>query len=289
MAKKRVCLDAGHYGLYNEGAVSGYWESKIVWDLTNKLKAELEKYGIEVVLTRTNQAQDKDLFDRGYMSKGCDYFISMHSNASTSSATNYVLAIELAKDDSMNLDEKSHALATKMAQAVSECMKYPYVITTKKADWDRDGNSKMDDEWYGVLQGCKKAGTAGIILEHSFHTNPEVCYWLMIESNRTKLAQAEAKALADLLGVSLKTDKPEDAKYRKSEWTGTYETKIEARCRIGAGVDKKVLVKVPKGTKVQCYGYYNKSKAGNIWYLVDFTYKKKKYTGYMTKLFLKKV
>ena len=35
MKKKRICLDPGHCGTeYNAGVVSGYFESVIVWKLT---------------------------------------------------------------------------------------------------------------------------------------------------------------------------------------------------------------------------------------------------------------
>ena len=48
---KIVCLDAGHYGKYNRSpAVPAYYESVRMWDLHLLLKAELEKYGIEVRL-----------------------------------------------------------------------------------------------------------------------------------------------------------------------------------------------------------------------------------------------
>ena len=77
-----VCLDAGHYGKYNRSpAVSSYYESDMTWKLHNYLKKELESFGIVVVTTRTNQNTDRALYERGAASKGCNLFISVHSNA----------------------------------------------------------------------------------------------------------------------------------------------------------------------------------------------------------------
>ena len=78
----KVCLDAGHYGKYNRSpAVSSYYESDMTWKLHNYLKKELESFGIVVVTTRTNQNTDRALYERGAASKGCNLFISVHSNA----------------------------------------------------------------------------------------------------------------------------------------------------------------------------------------------------------------
>ena len=78
----KVCLDAGHYGKYNRSpAVSSYYESDMIWKLHNYLKKELEAFGIGVVTTRTNQNTDRALYERGAASKGCNLFISVHSNA----------------------------------------------------------------------------------------------------------------------------------------------------------------------------------------------------------------
>ena len=49
--------------------------------LHNYLKKELEAFGIGVVTTRTNQNTDRALYERGAASKGCNLFISLHSNA----------------------------------------------------------------------------------------------------------------------------------------------------------------------------------------------------------------
>ena len=79
----KVCLDAGHYGNYNAGAVKGYYESGRMWRLTELLAKELTDRGIAVIKTRSSQATDLALTSRGRKAKGCDLFLSMHSNAAS--------------------------------------------------------------------------------------------------------------------------------------------------------------------------------------------------------------
>lgn len=75
---KRICLDAGHYGKYNQSpVVKEYYESDMNWKLHIYLKAELENYGFEVITTRKEQAKDLGLYERGYKAKGCDLFLSL--------------------------------------------------------------------------------------------------------------------------------------------------------------------------------------------------------------------
>lgn len=67
-----------------------YYESDMVWELHLKLKSHLELYGFQVITTRKNQATDLALYDRGTAAKGCDLYISLHSNATGSALNNNV-------------------------------------------------------------------------------------------------------------------------------------------------------------------------------------------------------
>ena len=52
----KICLDAGHYGKYNQSPVNkAYWESEMTWKLHLLLKSCLESYGFEVTTTRQEQ------------------------------------------------------------------------------------------------------------------------------------------------------------------------------------------------------------------------------------------
>ena len=191
-----VCLDAGHYGKYNRSpAVPEYYESEMNWKLHLLLKAELEKYGIKVTQTRSNQAKDMELYDRGAASKGCDLFLSIHSNA----AGSYVAESIDYPVVYVQLDGKGDTLGKQIATAIEQLMatKQKGKIATRK------GSSGK--EYYGVLRGAAAVGTMGMIIEHSFHTNTNATKWLMNESNLKKMAQREAELIAQWFDVS-KTD-----------------------------------------------------------------------------------
>ncbi len=189
MAKK-VCLDAGHYGDYNRSpAVKEYYESHMNWKLQGYLKQELERRGIQVITTRTDPQKDLPLVDRGRMSQGCDLFLSLHSNAAGNGVyenTDYVVA-------HVQLDGKGDALGLTLARVVAGAMGTKQAPRIAK----RQGSS---GEYYGVLRGAAQAGTLGIILEHSFHTQTKATRWLLQEENLKTLAREEAEAIAAWLG-----------------------------------------------------------------------------------------
>jgi hypothetical protein len=80
----------------------------------------------------------------------------------------------------------------------------------------------------------------------------------------------------------------ESAKNFDNSLVGKYTvtaTKLNIRC--GAGITKNVLVTIPKGTEVSCYGYYTKA-LGTNWLYVQFIYNNKTYIGYASSKYLSK-
>ncbi len=193
MSKIKVCLDAGHYGKYNQSpVVSKYYESDMAWKLHLRLKKHLEAYGIEVYTTRARQKQDLGLTARGKASKGCDLFLSIHSNAANSESVDYPVAF-------VPINGSADELGEKLAKCVEQAMKNKQsgrIMSRKseKGNWD----------YYSVISGAVAVGVPGIILEHSFHTNTKATKWLLVDSNLDKLAKAEAKIIADYFKVSKK-------------------------------------------------------------------------------------
>ena len=196
----KICLDAGHYGKYNRSpAVKTYYESDMNWKLHLLLKKELESYGIEVITTRADKDKNLDLVDRGKASKGCDLFISIHSNAAgskTNDNVDYPLAI-------VQLDGKGKALGKKLADAVKRTMG----CKQNAEVWTRRGT--YGGEYYGVLWGAANVGTVGMILENSFHTCTKSAKWLSNDANLAKLAKAEAQVIAEHFGIEKTVSKNE--------------------------------------------------------------------------------
>ena len=70
--------------------------------------------------------------------------------------------------------------------------------------------------------------------------------------------------------------------------TGTYKvTATQLNVRHGAGLNKKIMVTIPRGTAVKCYGYYTQY-LGTNWLAIQFTYNGVKYTGFASSKYLKK-
>lgn len=213
-SKPIVCLDAGHYGKYNQSpAVKTYYESEMNWKLHNYLATELESYGIQVKKTRAEQAKDMLLYNRGAASKGCDLFLSIHSNAvgdNVDESVDYVRLYHLVDDKSTAVDDQSKAVAKLLLPAIVDLMqpKQGGHIEQRKSTKDSNGDGVLNDNYYGVLNGARQVGTAGIILEHSFHTNTRMTKWLLEDSNLRKLAKAEAKVLAEYFGMTKVEDTP---------------------------------------------------------------------------------
>lgn len=63
-------------------------------------------------------------------------------------------------------------------------------------------------------------------------------------------------------------------------YKGLYKTSKKTPMRIDAGWNKKLMVEIPSGRKVECYGYFSKYKK-SVWLLCVVTIKGKKYTGFV--------
>ncbi|WP_206458724.1 N-acetylmuramoyl-L-alanine amidase [Anaerovorax sp. IOR16] len=212
MKQIKVCLDAGHYAKVNRSpANKTYYESEAMWKLHLLLKAELEAFGISVITTRPKQDQDLSLWNRGQKAKGCNLFLSLHSNAVANSVNenvDYPVALCYSEDDKIGTDEVSRELGGKLAKVVEATMGTAQKgrIFTKKIDYDRNGNGFLDDEWYGVLHSAKQVGVVGILMEHSFHTQTKATNWLLKDDNLKKLAKAEAATIAEYYGVKTQSE-----------------------------------------------------------------------------------
>ena len=68
---------------------------------------------------------------------------------------------------------------------------------------------------------------------------------------------------------------------------GSYVTTTGLYMRHGAGKNKRAMVLIPEGTKVQNYGYYT-SYNGTKWLYIQVTLNGVQYTGFSCKTYLKK-
>lgn len=195
----RIMLDPGHFGSYYNAStvVKGYYESVMNWKLSNYLKTELEALGVEVGMTKSTLDEDPLLKERGFASQGYDFFLSLHSNASSSAYEDYPMAICYQDLKWTTIDDTSREVGQLLTDTVTEVMgtRQKGIIWGKLGTKDFDGNGVLDDEWYTVLSGARYVRTPGVLMEHSFHTNYNATIWLMNDENLKKLAKREAEVL----------------------------------------------------------------------------------------------
>lgn len=266
MAKK-ICIDAGHYGKYNQSPCNKkYYESDMVWKLHLLQKKYLEAYGFEIILTRESQEKDLSLYNRGAKSKGCDLFISDHSNAVGSGANENIDYPVVY----CSINGKGNALGKKLADCIASVMG-----TKQKGRIEsRQGNN---GDYYGVIRGATAVGTVGMILEHGFHTNTKCTNWLLKDENLDKLAKAEADVIAEYFGMkkinnstnTSSTTNTVNNTNTSNYLTGMYRVNVdELNIRNGAGTSYKVVGAIKdKGTYtiVEMNGTWGKLKSGAGW------------------------
>ena len=215
----KICLDAGHYGKYNQSpAIPEYYESDMNWKLHLMLKKYLEEYGVEVTTTRTNQETDLGLQARGNKSKGCDLFISIHSNAVGSGVNESV--------DYPVVYVPINGTGDELGKKLAECVESVMETNQKGEAKSRKGSGDWD--YYSVIYGAVAVGVTGLIIEHSFHTNTRATQWLLDDSNLDKMAKAEADVIAAHYGLK----KAEETQYLYRVQVGAYSVKANAEAQL---------------------------------------------------------
>lgn len=227
----KIMIDPGHYGYYNPSPVyKSYYESVMNWKLSNYLKAELEALGAHADITKTSLDDNPDLIPRGHMSKGYDFFISIHSNAASYSSIDKPVAICYQDVEWTDIDDTSREIGQLLADKVADVMDtyQEGEIYQRLSVEDRDGNGVWDDEWYGVLCGARYVQTPGVLLEHSFHTNYRATAWLSNDANLQKMAKEEAALLVEYF-TEKKAEEAAAATTVTSETTVTETTTTTVR------------------------------------------------------------
>lgn len=203
-----VVLDPGHYPNYNRGAVGGYFEGDKMFELSVYERDALKSYGIDCILTR-GRDYDMGLYARGQVAvnNGKGYknvvFISNHSNGFNGSAVGVIGIRSLYLPDSEELGQK-------LVNAVVDVMRPVTGVTYSRGVTTKKGNS---GDYYGVIRGSvsgarstaeatKRPVTHSYIIEHGFHDNVKECAFLVNSSNLKKLAEAEARVIAEYFGVA---------------------------------------------------------------------------------------
>lgn len=236
-----ICLDPGHYAgaspLSGEN-LYGYTEGDFTLQIGLKLKQILkEEYGIDSRMTRetgtiqlsgyTNSELDSHHISlRGQYAEGCDFFLSLHTNANEDYANGYPtcnqpvaanktlvivnqpatrsgMALRLAGAVGQRLSEASYRQGLSTSPGFSTAADAADVI-----EWSKSFNDALNTpgavcqrmgetgDYYGVLRGAADVGVPGAIIEHGLHTIAEVRQAAMEGDLADLWAAADASGIA---------------------------------------------------------------------------------------------
>lgn len=193
-SSKLIVVDAGHnfggddgaYG-YHNGVT--YCERDLNMQVAVKLKAKLESYGYEVVMTRNESDREtisvsQSLANRVNLanSLNADLFVSIHHNSAGSTSANGVETYYSSNNKNSNNIAFSKNIATKINNA----------IVSKTGQYNRGAKD-------GNLYVCRNTDMPSVLVEMGFLSNPNEALKCASDSHQDAAASAIAEAIANSL------------------------------------------------------------------------------------------
>ena len=185
--KMKICLDYGHSAQTKgkRSPDSSLMEYEFNRDVGRRLKAILERHGVEVIETVTDDDTDVSLAERCNIANknNVDYFVSIHANAD---GNGYDWTS--VRGWEIHIVGKG-GKAEKLAKAIH---KHSIPILGLKDRGVRISN----------FQVLRDTDMPAVLIEHGFYTNKEECELLKTESFRQKCAEADARGILSYLGIN---------------------------------------------------------------------------------------
>lgn len=190
-----VTIDPGHYEAYNPGVCPNYYEGNTMLQLAQYLGEALTSMGANVKYTRTTNAQNPSLAERGGMAAGSDLFISLHSDASDNANARGVTSFYSVRRP------ETEPFAVDIGTAAANAMGNQF-----RGAVARPSTSVPSQDYLGVLRASVAAGVPNaFLIEHGFHTNMEDCMILSDPAALRRIANAEAEVIGRWLGLTSTT------------------------------------------------------------------------------------
>ena len=190
----KIMLDPGHGQYGNQSPLDKtFYEGTNNYKFALVLKDALLAYeGVEVYMTRNSIADDPSLADRGKMAvtKGCDVFLSIHSNAASATSAYGVEGYYSVKTPN------AYNLLAGLCHAAKDNLPTPKIrrVVTKTSN---------GADYYGVLRNSEGVKYS-MLIEQGFHTNAGELACIRKDEWRKKVAKQQAKVFADFFGLRLK-------------------------------------------------------------------------------------
>ena len=273
-----VGIDPGHGGS-DPGAVGHIKEYVANLNTALACRKYLMANGVGVVMSRmTNINNSLNACCKLFNKKKVDLAVSIHKNAGGGDGFEVFHTIHGGKG--VTLAKNIEAEVLKIGQNSRG-------LKTLKND---DGTNT---DYYGFI---RMTDMPAVILEGCFVDNKKDAKDFDEKKEQQELGYAYARGILKTLGVKdngltgkKKTVATGTADSYKKSLAGTYKATADLHLRNDAGTKHESLVKIPKGTKVQCYGYYSCPSGSKVkWYFIQTTVNKVKYTGFSSSKYLKK-
>ena len=199
---RKVMLDPGHDAGNVNGSPDGtYKEHEFALDMGKRIRAILEKAGVEVTMTREDGGA-VSLDERCRMAnaiKDLDLYVSLHSNAAGeagwSSARGWSAHI-IARGG--NAEKAAKAILARV-QAADVAVRSQSIVVSN----------------YQVL---RETDAPAVLIEHGFHTNQQDVALLQDSQYRQMLAAVEALGILDHLGIPWAEEPGQGAPEKAADW-----------------------------------------------------------------------
>lgn len=228
-----IVLDPGHGGS-DPGAcrtIDGitYCERDLVLKIAFYCKDELEKHGITVYMTRTDNTST--LMDRSERAafaqqKGADVLVSFHLNATGSETTTATGAMIYSPN--YNYNSSIGTAGNNISVKILEQLAGLGLQNNGVAIWNSDDTYYPDGtiaDYLGINYFCKMKGFPGVLIEHAFINNPsDVAGFLSTEDQLRSLGIADAQGILNCLasGELVYNSNPGSWRYNSVGWWYSY-------------------------------------------------------------------
>lgn len=240
--------------------------------VANALGTYLKSAGHEILrVDDTDGSTDVSLATRVRKANDwkADYYASIHHNAGISGGTGGGTIVFVYPGTS--------GITTRTQEAI-----YKYAIARAGLKGNRaDGTTTAD--FYVLRETTMPAS----LTECGFMDSATDIKYILDPNWSRKIALGIAQGICEVFGGTVEepneTTKIQPASSFDKSLAGTHTvTTADLKLRSGANTKYDVLASMPKGEKVQCYGYYTKESDGTVWLYVVY----KGQTGFASKRYL---
>ncbi len=197
-----VALDPGHGGSDSGAVANGLKEKDINLSIAKYCQAALQRNGVNVFMTRSSDVYVglSERVQKAVAAKA-SVFVSIHINSATPAAEG--CEVWVPNDSSYNYDthEAGYDLGKKVvAKLAALGLKNRGVKTKDSANGSKYSDGSVAD-YYSVINGARKNGIPGIIIEHAFITNPGEAVKMKSAAFLKKLGEADAQGIIEAIAA----------------------------------------------------------------------------------------